>query len=213
MKCRQFSDPWAIALAAAIVMVAPTGVAAVPQQTDKSPAMSGAWVRNVELSQDGAQAIAEMQKKRRSAIGGGMGGRGAGRGGGRGGGGRDGMDPAQMEEMRASMAEAAQAPAKLNITVGKSAVAFVDAGVPQAFATTNKKEKHTLGSRAVETKTKWDDGRLIKEVNFDGGLKRTETYELLPGEKRQLQLTLKIEGGRIPDPITVKSIYDDAIAR
>jgi hypothetical protein len=102
-------------------------------------------------------------------------------------GGRGGMDPAQMEEMRAVMAEAAQAPATLNITVRNSAVAFVDAdGVPQVFATTNKKEKHTLGSRTVETKTKWDDGRLIREVNFDGGLKRTETYALLPGEKRQL---------------------------
>jgi hypothetical protein len=43
-------------------MVAPTGAAAVPQKTDKSSAMSGGWVRNVELSQDGAQAIAEMQE-------------------------------------------------------------------------------------------------------------------------------------------------------
>ena len=214
IKCRRSYARGAIALAAAIIMMTPTGPVAAPQEHDKSPALSGAWVRNAELSQEGKPASAEMQDKRRTTTEGGMRGRGGGRGAGRGGGGRAGMDAEQMQEMRATMAEAMQAPAKLNITVRSTAVTFVDAdGVSQNFATRNEKEKHTLGVRAVETKTRWNDGRLIREVHFAGGLKRTETYSLLPGEKRQLELTLKIEGGRMPDPITVKSIYDDAIAR
>jgi len=133
--------------------------------------------------------------------------RGGGSGRGRwmhGGGGGGGMDPAKMQAMRSAM----EAPAKLTIAEADGSVTFTDSeGRSQTFATTNKKEQHSIENVTADVKTKWEDGRLVKETSFDDGLKLTETYSLVPNAD-QLQVLVKMNVSQMSREVSVKRVYD-----
>lgn len=189
------------------VLPASAGAVRAGQDTpvrDSTHALSGAWIRNAELSDDPATAM-------RGARGGGPEGRPGG--GGRAMGGRSGRPP-ETEGDRARMSTVMASPDRLTLTIGSGHVIFVDAdGMSQTFATTNREEKHYFGNQMAVTRTKWDDGRLIREITFEGGVKRTETYVALAGEPRRLRLAIEVGGARLPREIKFQSTYDDARAR
>lgn len=85
-------------------------------------------------------------------------------------------------------------------------------GRSQRFITSGRKEKHQLDSATVETKTQWDGDKLVKEISAGSGLKVTETYSL-SDNSRQLLVTIKVENWRLPQPLLVRRVYDDALAR
>ena len=114
------------------------------------------------------------------------------------------MDPAKMQTMRSAM----EAPAKLTIAEADGSVTFTDSeGRSQTFATTNKKEQHSIENVTADVKTKWEDGRLVKETSFDDGLKLTETYSLVPNAD-QLQVLVKMNVSQMSREVSVKRVYD-----
>jgi hypothetical protein len=193
------------------------GVQGAVQNAPESPSIAGAWTLNKDRTDDPAKVLAGVQSERsRGGDGGGArmpGGFGGGMGGRRGGTGEDRsrMDPEKMQEMRDLMRNAIEPPARLTITQVEGTITFTDGdGRSQTYATTNKKEKHPFENRTVETKTKWDHGRLIRETSLGDGMKLTETYTLAP-ETRELHVLVKLESQH--GPLTLRRVYDDASIR
>lgn len=182
-------------------------------QGGDTPNLTGEWSLNKDLSDDARKAAASGDGGRARPGGGGRmpgggGGRGGGRGGGMGGGRGAGMDPERMQQTRASMSEAMRPPARITITQTVGAVTMTDGeGRSQTFSTDGKKEKHQIGGRTVETKTRWSGARLSKEISFGDGLTVTETYALAP-ENNQLHVIAKVEHSKMGRPVTLKRIYD-----
>jgi hypothetical protein len=115
--------------------------------------------------------------------------------------------------MQALMEELVTAPARLTITVNEGAVTFVlPDGRTQRHATTGKKEKHQLDSASLETVAKWEHDVLVREIDAGGGLKVRETYTV-PAGPRRLEVNVKVEDRRMPRPVTLKRVYDDALGR
>jgi hypothetical protein len=127
---------------------------------------------------------------------------------GRGGVGTTGGSGRSGQEARPQLTRLLEAPARLSVVQTEGSIAFTDGdGRSWTFATTNKKEKHPYDGRTVDVKTRWTDGRLIKETTFEGGLKTIETYTTV-AVPSQLHVTVKLEGNRLPHPITVRRVYD-----
>jgi hypothetical protein len=178
------------------------------------PNIDGAWVLNRDMGDqqqrggggDGSEG--DGGGHRRGGYGGGggggYGGGGMGRGGGMGGMGRGGMGGGQMsdeqkqemERRRALMKELLQPSDRMTVTVDNDIVTFTESdGRVRKFKTDGKKEKHQFDNGTVETKSKWDNDGLVIETELQNGMKLTQTYTIAPGEKRQLVLATKMEGG------------------
>ena len=65
------------------------------------------------------------------------------------------------------------------------------------------------GRRKSEIKSQWKGKKLVVETKMDGGTKITETYELRDDGTR-LQLMVRIENLRFPQPLEIKRIYERA---
>jgi hypothetical protein len=59
----------------------------------------------------------------------------------------------------------------------------------------------------IERKTKWDGDKLVSEINGLGRGKMTQTFAVDP-ERKQLRLTVVMEGGRSGQPRTITQVYD-----
>lgn len=190
---------------AAVVAATPGSAQSSRTDRDALANLTGAWTLNKELSDDAAKVMEAMQ-------GGDHGGRPAGGGHGPGmhGGGsnRADMTPEQMRAMRARMSDVLEAPTTLTIVQADASVTLTDNhGRSQRLTVNNKKEKRPVDNRMVEVRTKWDDDRLVNETWLGDGLKLTETYALASG-RRQLQVSVKLEGSHLPRPMNFRRIYD-----
>jgi hypothetical protein len=177
---------------------------------DRIPNLTGVWSLNNGLSDDAAKLMETQFGGDHGGSGaghrppGGAGGHGPGM---HGGGGRE-MSPEQMRAMRARMMSALDAPARLTVTQADGSITITDSyGRSQRLATNNKKEQLPLDNRMVDVKTRWDDGRLVKETSLADGMKLTETYSTI-AEPRQLHVMVKLEGSHLPRPIIFRRVYD-----
>ena len=199
--------------AAAILMVlsfiALGGAAAAQTQRGAAADLTGAWTLNQDLSDDAAKVMEKMMSGDHGSGGGHTppagvgGGHGPGMHGG-GSGNRGGMRPEQMRAMR----DVLEAPAKLTVVEGDGFVSLTDnQGRSRRLIVNNKREKRAVDNRMVDVRTKWDDGRLVTETWLDDGMKLTETYSLAPG-RRQLLVSLKLEGSHLPRAMNFRRVYD-----
>jgi len=167
------------------------------------PNIDGAWVLNRDMGDqmqrggggDGGER--EGGGGHRHGGGGGYGVSGMGMGRGMGGGGQMSDEQKQeMERRRALMKELLQPSDRMNVTVENDIVTFTESdGRVRKFKTDGKKEKHQFDNGTVETKSKWDNTGLVIETALQNGMKLTQTYTIAAGEKRQLVLATKMEGG------------------
>ncbi len=169
------------------------------------PNIDGAWVLNRDMGdpmQRGGGGGGESSDggggggHRRGGGGGGYGVSAMGHGGGMGGGGPMSDEQKQeMERRRALMKELLQPSDRMNVTVENDMVTFTESdGRVRKFKTDGKKEKHQFDNGTVETKSKWDNSGLVIETDLNG-TKLTQTYTIAAGERRQLVLATKMEGG------------------
>jgi hypothetical protein len=106
-----------------------------------------------------------------------------------------------------------ETPERLMITVEAESVVFtLGDGRTQRLPTNGKKVRLTIDDTEVETQVKWDKARLVKIASLAGATKVTETYAV-DGDPRRLHVTVKIENWRMPQPQTVRRVYDSATAR
>jgi hypothetical protein len=166
------------------------------------PNIDGAWVLNRDMGDQmqrggGESVDSEGGGGHRHGGGGGYGVSAMGRGGGMGGGGQMSDEQKQeMERRRALMKELLQPSARMNVTVENDIVTFTESdGRVRKFKTDGKKEKHQFDNGTVETKSKWDNTGLVIETALQNGMKLTQTYTVTAGERRQLVLATKMEGG------------------
>jgi hypothetical protein len=166
------------------------------------PNIDGAWVLNRDMGDQmqrggGESGDSEGGGGHRHGGGGGYGVSAMGRGGGMGGGGQMSDEQKQeMERRRALMKELLQPSARMNVTVENDIVTFTESdGRVRKFKTDGKKEKHQFDNGTVETKSKWDNTGLVIETALQNGMKLTQTYTVAAGERRQLVLATKMEGG------------------
>ena len=205
--CHPFARSAAIPMLLAFTAVVGTAAGA---QTQRGAAadLTGAWTLNQDLSDDAAKVMEKMMSGDHGSAGGqppaGVGGgHGPGRHGG-GSGSRGGMTPDQMRAMR----DVLEAPAKLTIVEGDGSVILTDnQGHSRRLMVNNKREKRPVDNRMVDVRTKWDDGRLVTETWLYDGMKLTETYSLAPG-RRQLLVSLKLEGSHLPRAMNLRHVYD-----
>ncbi len=168
------------------------------------PNIDGAWVLNRDMGDQmqrgggGEGGEREGGGGHRHGGGGGYGvsGMGMGRGGMGGGGQMSDEQKQEMERRRALMKELLQPSDRMNVTVENDIVTFTESdGRVRKFKTDGKKEKHQFDNGTVETKSKWDNTGLVIETALQNGMKLTQTYTVAAGEKRQLVLATKMEGG------------------
>jgi hypothetical protein len=206
---------------ALLVLLVSVNLLALARQAEVPPeraALSGAWTANKELSEKpqipGAAERGGREGQPPAGRGGGMGGFGGGRGRGDApDGGGDRPNPEEMKKLQAQMRALLEAPERLIITVEPESVIFTYGdGRAHRMLTTGKKEKLKIDDTAVETQAKWDKARLVKSSSLAGGTKVTETYAV-DANPRRLQVTVTIENWRMPQPQTVRRVYDDAAAR
>ena len=182
-------------------------VAAAQAPASTHPNIDGAWVLNRDMGDqmqrgggeggDGEGGGGHRRGGYGGGMGGGMGGMGGGMGrGGMGGGQMSDEQKAEMQRRRALMRELLQPSDRMTVTVENDVVTFTESdGRVRKFKTDGKKEKHQFDNGTVETKTKWDNDGLVIETDLQNGMKLTQTYTVAPGEKRQLVLATKMEGG------------------
>ena len=170
--------------------------AQAPAPAAVHPNIDGAWVLNRDMGD-------QMQRGGGGEGADGEGGGGhrrggyGGGGGGMGGGGQMSDEQKQeMERRRALIKELLQPSDRMNVTVENDLVTFTESdGRVRKFKTDGKKEKHQFDNGTVETKSKWDNTGLVIETALQNGMKLTQTYTIAAGEKRQLVLATKMEGG------------------
>jgi hypothetical protein len=207
-------------------LIVATLVAAFPgtgQAADLAhPTLTGAWQLNHSASDmgGGPSAGGESGGRHYGGHGGGMGGAGGGYGGhgshgGSGGGGfGHGEGSGDREQMRDRMERVRslfEPIERLTITQDDDAVTLVDGeGRSEKLVANGKKEQHLIGNTQAETKTRWEDARLVSEMSLGNGLnfKRTIGVDTGADGVRRLTIELKSEGGRDGDRPPLKRVYE-----
>jgi hypothetical protein len=222
-----------IAIGLTVLLCAPAVHAAQNAAEQPAPALSGAWELDRQASSPTPAGLGPDAEGHGRYGGPGGGGHGGGRGGGRGGfggpgmggtgggrpGGPDGQQPdkQEMQRMRDLAHELLTSPTRLIINQDGQLVTLTDdEGHVRRFTANNKGEKHQLTSGTVDTKTRWQDGALVMEIEIPHGMKLSRRYELLAAaDARQLIVTTEIKGGggdsgdkRPP----LKAVYNPALA-
>ncbi len=190
-------------LSAIVMLSAAAGVNHLAAQT---AGITGKWRLNEAKSDDAQQKMQEMFQSAGGRRGGGRGGGGGGRGGRGGGGGFGGGEQQRTSPMRAAMIAAklldiSQDDSVLKIGYGGDSV--------RTLQTDGQKITFGEGRGKSEVKSQWKGEKLVVETKMDGGTKVTETYELRDDGTR-LQLKVRIENLRFPQPLEIKRIYERA---
>jgi len=187
----------------------------VHDAADRRAAFSGTWALDRGLSETGpgqggqpAEGGRPDGRRRGPGV---MGGRGPRMPGGGMAGGRSRPSEEEVARRRALLRELIQPPDRLTIIVGPGEVTFTDErGLSWRLATDGRKEKHQLDNGTVTTRTRWEGEALVRTIDAGNGFDVTETYTLVPGEARRLQVTVKIGGGRMAPSRTLTRTYDPA---
>ena len=184
--------------------------------------VSGAWILNVEESDDPAQAMGRAGEGRGARAGGGErggrmppGGGGGGFGGGmsrgrmpagggmRGGAGARRTNPAAMRAMREL---ATTTPTRIDIALTDSLVTVTYAGREPWVLPWGKTVKRDLGEDLeLQAKAEWDQERLIVHRNVAGGGGVTETF--MPSvDGTRLTVDVELAGG--PGGVEFQRVYN-----
>lgn len=127
-------------------------------------------------------------------------------------GGGDPPSREQMERMRARMEEGMRAAEALEISQSGVEITVNETGDEktvhtQTYHTDGRKSEQGTERGKLETKAKWKGQKLVIEMKMERGGAITRTYELASGG-RQLHVTVKIENERMPEAISIRSVYD-----
>ncbi len=207
----------------ALVCALATLTAAQRESPAAQTNMAGAWELNREASSPTPAGIGPDP---------GAGGHGGHPGGGRGGFGGPGMggmgghggpggagtqpDKQEMQRMRDLTHEVLVAPTRLVISQDGDVVSFTDdEGRVRRYTANGKEERHQLTSGTVETKTRWEDGALVMELEIPHGMKLSRHFAVaVAGDAKQLVVSTEIAGGDRGSPggkhSPLKAVYDPA---
>jgi hypothetical protein len=111
-----------------------------------------------------------------------------------------------MARMRDAMRDITNPSDHLIITQTESMVVVTGAdGRTTRLSPDGKKIKDD--NTKIERKTKWDGAKLVSDVSGLGPGKLTQTFAVDP-ERKQLRITVVMDGGRSGQPRTITQVYD-----
>jgi hypothetical protein len=224
----------AASLAVAQVQQAPAGAQATPPPLPP-PQLAGQWDLNVQASDptpvrepqqgEGEQGRGSQGDQGDQGGGGDRGGRGGyggygGYGGSGGYGGHRGPDShidrtsskqPDSEAVRQQIERALAAPRFLIIVQHPGRLSLTD---DEGRVTTLKPDGTKVAEQqaggSVERTTAWNDRALVTTLKLANGAKVTQTFTKV-FDGLQLVVVTRIEGGRLPSPIELKRVYDQAL--
>jgi hypothetical protein len=114
----------------------------------------------------------------------------------------------EMETVRTKMEERMRAAEVLEIIQSDSELTVNETGDDrlvhtETFYTDGRKSEQGK----LETNAKWRGKKFVVETKLERGGKMTRTYELQSGG-RELYVILKVENERMPQPLSIRSVYD-----
>ena len=116
----------------------------------------------------------------------------------------------ESNAVRQEMERALEAPRFYIIVQREGSVILTD---DQGRVTTLKPDgTKVLGEQAgvaVDRTTRWDDRNLVTTAKLSNGAKVTQTFTKV-FDGLQLVIVTRIEGGKLPRPIELKRVYDQA---
>jgi hypothetical protein len=208
----------------AAISVLPLAAAAPDGGAAQEPAMSGTWKLNVEASENpnGAERPAACARPGRGGGGGNQG----FAGGGGGGGGSDfggatlpgasgaaggSLSPAETVRFCARLNLLYDAPPMMGVNATETDfMMLLNPETKYGFAhkTDNKRQQLETPGGPGEFRVKWDDEKIVREVETADSLEIKEEYELSPDGK-QLIVTLEASSRmlRVPDA-KIRRVYD-----
>ena len=190
----------------------------------EQPAFTGKWQRNEEESDDPQEKMREAMEAMRQqggGRGGGMGGRGGGMSGGMGGrgggmgdgtGGRGGSGEGRGGR-EAGMANLMAAAAQIETVLENNEFQIIPTGEGRVriFYLDGKKHKQeTANGMKIETKSELKGSRILVEQDMEQGRRIKTTYELGPDGSLMI-VTTQLEGGRTPEPIIIRTVYNSIL--
>ena len=125
-------------------------------------------------------------------------------------------DKQEMQRMRDLTHEVLVAPTRLVISQDGDVVNFTDdEGHVRRYTANGKEERHQLTSGTVATKTRWEDGALVMELEIPHGMKLSRHFAVaVAGDAKQLVVSTEIAGGDRGSPggkhSPLKAVYDPA---
>lgn len=119
------------------------------------------------------------------------------------------MNEEDKERMRAVMQSVLRAAGALRIVQDDTTVMVIDLeGRPRVHHPDGRKKSYPVqGVGNVESRAKWDDGKLVVELRMDDGIRLSRTYEL-DEESRQLHVRVRMEGGQLQRAMDFRRVYD-----
>lgn len=191
----------------------------VAQTTLAGPDLTGAWKLNKDLSDDPQSVLAEDNAPGGDSLpddGGRRGGTGSrsrwdrsGRAGSSPAAGR--LTDAARRRVRETARAVCQTPDRLTIVRIGATMSFTDGdGRVTNLFTGGEEEVHTVGPNIeVGTKTHWNDGKLVVDIQIGAKTPVTQTYSVSATEgKRQLRIAMSMEDERTQKTVRLTRVYD-----
>jgi hypothetical protein len=181
----------------------------------EQPRFTGTWVRNEEESDDPQEKMQAALEAMRQERGGGRGGRMPGGMGGRGGGGQRpeasrGGGGGQRPGGAGGFGALADMTSRIETTLENDEFHVVPSGEGRArifYLDGKTHAQETPQGTKMETVAEKKGDQIAVEQKMDQGGEITTTYELAPDGSRMI-VTVKFEGGRMKDPVIIRSVYD-----
>jgi hypothetical protein len=183
---------------------------------------NGVWQRNDEESDDPQEKMREAMEAMRSQMGGrsggGMGGRSGGSMGGRSGGGMGGPPgggggarPGGRGGMKGGgFAQLAQMTREIETVLKDNEFHVIPSGEGKVrifYLDGEKHKREAANGTKLETRSEMRGHRIIVEQKTERGPELNTTYELAPDGTRMI-VTVKMEDGRMKEPIIIRAVYD-----
>lgn len=184
----------------------------------EQPAFSGKWQRNEEESDDPREKMQEAMEAMRQQMGGrggGRGGRSGGMGGGMGGRGGNQGDRGEMQGRGqggrdGGMANLMAMAKHIETVLEESEFHVIPTGEGRVrifYLDGKKHRQETPNGMKIETKSELKGSRILVEQKMEQGRKIHTTYELGPDGALMI-VTTQIEGGRTPEPVIIRTVYN-----
>jgi hypothetical protein len=193
---------WLTAEAGARAAVAPAGID-----------LSGAWVFDALRSERPTSPVRTGSRKPGGVASSGGGALGGGSPSRPDMGGRSSARDVELERVREIVRQAVDAAPTLKITQRANEVVFTNGDAPaQTFVVDGQKRMIAAPFGELEARARWDKDKLIVEGKLHNGVKITRVCWLeSSGPSRQLVITVKADGSKLPAPVEGRYVYVAAV--
>jgi hypothetical protein len=117
--------------------------------------------------------------------------------------------PQMLRENRDLSRDLLEIAETLTFTVAADAVTIVDdLGRERTYPTDNERQRYRLGASEFSARVRWQEGRLIREIEGTFGFRMTETYFLSPDANRLFLIIRVGEARRGRVQAGVDRVYD-----